>query len=113
MINNTSKRYIGWFSTRHNKNGVFVLKPDKGGYELDLRLDLCNHSPSGFAWGYLGSGPAQLALAILADYYDAETALNGQIYQRFKEVAIAPLMGDMPFELTGEQIEQYMRELGQ
>ena len=26
------------------------------------------HSPSGFEWGYLGSGPAQLALAILCDY---------------------------------------------
>jgi hypothetical protein len=24
-----------------------------------------NHSPDGFAWGYGGSGPAQLALAIL------------------------------------------------
>lgn len=24
-----------------------------------------NHSPDGFAWGYAGSGPAQLALAIL------------------------------------------------
>jgi len=26
---------------------------------------LHNHSPDGFAWGYQGSGPAQLALAIL------------------------------------------------
>lgn len=24
-----------------------------------------NHSPDGFSWGYAGSGPAQLALAIL------------------------------------------------
>ena len=24
-----------------------------------------NHSPDGFNWGYAGSGPAQLALAIL------------------------------------------------
>jgi hypothetical protein len=28
---------------------------------------LCNHSPDGFEWGYHGSGPAQLALAILLD----------------------------------------------
>jgi hypothetical protein len=34
---------------------------------LNLRLDLRNHSPSGFEWGYGGSGPAQLALALLAD----------------------------------------------
>jgi hypothetical protein len=26
-----------------------------------------NHSPTGFAWGYGGSGPAQLALAILLE----------------------------------------------
>lgn len=30
---------------------------------LPLRTDLCNHSPTGFCWGYHGSGPAQLALA--------------------------------------------------
>ena len=32
---------------------------------LRLRLDLFNHSPTGFEWGYAGSGPVQLALAIL------------------------------------------------
>ena len=38
------------------------------GKPLDPRLDLWNHSPTGFQWGYGGSGPAQLALALLADY---------------------------------------------
>lgn len=33
---------------------------------LPLRLDLANHSPTGFEWGYSGSGPRQLALALLA-----------------------------------------------
>jgi hypothetical protein len=28
---------------------------------------LFNHSPDGFEWGYNGSGPAQLALALLLD----------------------------------------------
>ncbi|MPZ50844.1 MAG: hypothetical protein GEU75_16355 [Dehalococcoidia bacterium] len=28
------------------------------------------HSPDGFEWGYAGSGPADLALAILADYFE-------------------------------------------
>jgi len=36
-------------------------------YELPMRLDLVNHSPSGFEWSYGGSGPAQLALTLLAD----------------------------------------------
>jgi len=34
---------------------------------LNPRTDLWNHSPDGFQWGYGGSGPAQLALALLAD----------------------------------------------
>jgi len=29
---------------------------------------LWNHSPDGFEWGYGGSGPAQLALAIYQDF---------------------------------------------
>lgn len=28
------------------------------------------HSPDGFEWGYGGSGPADLALSILADYFE-------------------------------------------
>ena len=40
-----------------------------------------NHSPSGFEWGYGGSGPAQLALAILLEEVDEESALN--LYQGF------------------------------
>lgn len=49
-----------------------------------------NHSPDGFAWGYGGSGPAQLALAILLIYLPQEDAVS--IYQTFKfnEVAKWP-----------------------
>lgn len=51
---------------------------------------LFNHSPDGFAWGYGGSGPAQLALAILlAAGVDARTAV--QLHQQFKWEFIAPL----------------------
>jgi hypothetical protein len=32
---------------------------------LQERLDLWNHSPTGLEWGYAGSGPAQLALALI------------------------------------------------
>jgi Family of unknown function (DUF6166) len=36
---------------------------------LDPRCDLRNNASTGFVWGYNGSGPAQLALAILIDYF--------------------------------------------
>jgi len=50
---------------------VMVSEPGKPTYTLPLRLDLYNHSPDGFEFGYSGSGPAQLALAILADTLQA------------------------------------------
>lgn len=48
-----------------------------------------NHSPDGFCWGYGGSGPAQLALAILLKYHSKEVALDR--YQHFKWNIIASL----------------------
>ena len=49
-----------------------------------------NHSPDGFMWGYGGSGPAQLALAVLLEATKdrAITILN---YQKFKNDVIANL----------------------
>jgi Family of unknown function (DUF6166) len=74
-------------------------------YNLDLRLDLANHSPTGFCWGYNGSGPAQTALAILADYSgDDQTALR--LYQQFKWAVISQLPMDSGFELTSEEIDK-------
>lgn len=71
---------------------VLVLDPDNGdATELDLRLDLCDHSPTGFAWGYEGSGPAQLALAILAEVAGDDDAIR--YYQDFKFDVVAALQG--------------------
>lgn len=51
---------------------------------------LRNHSPDGFSWGYLGSGPAQLALAVLlAAGFSKEQATNK--YMQFKEAVISQL----------------------
>lgn len=50
--------------------------------------ELVNHSPSGFNWGYLGNGPAQLALALLLDVTrDEELSLRH--YQDFKFMIVA------------------------
>lgn len=68
---------------------VYVYEGDHPIRLLDPRLDLANHSPTGFAWAYGGSGPAQLALAILADVAGDEIALD--LYQRFKAEEIATL----------------------
>jgi hypothetical protein len=61
------------------------------GRPLPLRLDLWNHSPTGFEFGYGGSGPAQLALAILADCCGDELAVT--YHQAFKWAVIARIPG--------------------
>jgi hypothetical protein len=50
---------------------------------LPLQFELRNHSPTGFAWGYCGSAPAQLALALLMDA-TGEPTLALRHYQEFK-----------------------------
>lgn len=76
---------------------------------LDLRLELRNHSPTGFEWGYCGSGPAQLALAILADHLkNDEEALN--LYQRFKWVIVVELPR-RGWTLTTAQIDQILERI--
>jgi hypothetical protein len=54
-------------------------------------LKVQNHSPDGFNWGYGGSGPAQLALAVLLKCVGRDLALRH--YQDFKWRFLAPLPG--------------------
>lgn len=57
-----------------------------------------NHSPDGFAWGYSGSGPAQLSLAImLAAGLSQPRAIR--LYQRFKAQFISRLQQQEDFTL--------------
>ena len=80
------------------------------GRPLNPRLDLYNHSPTGFEWGYSGSGPAQLALAILADHLaDDRQALD--MYQRFKWVVIAELPRKGSWALTDQVIDQILQNI--
>lgn len=45
---------------------------------LEKSLAIRNHSPTGFEWGYGGSGPHQLALALLMD-----ATGNNELAERF------------------------------
>ena len=55
---------------------------------LPLHLELRNHSPTGFAWGNGGSGPAQLAVAILMDATGEPTlALRHHLEFKFRFVS--------------------------
>jgi len=104
------KTYVGQF-----ENGEYqvIIEDDDGTgrinyQELPLRLDLINKSPTGFSWGYNGSGPAQLALALLADATGDEEAL--EMYQSFKSyfVAVLPAEWYAPEEEIRE-MAQYLK----
>ena len=71
---------------------------------------LHNHSPDGFQWGYGGSGPAQLALALLLDATTVpETALA--YYQQFKWDVIAKLpQSDFEIEVDPKHIKQVLSQ---
>lgn len=82
------------YTGRRTEDGCVVTVAEGGRTRpLAARLDLRNHSPTGFEWGYEGSGPAQLALALLVDATrDLTDALD--IYQVFKRQVIARLTSD-------------------
>jgi len=67
--------------------------------------DVCNHSPDGFNWGYGGSGAAQLALAILVDYFKKKKKKALINYQQFKWDFISKFGEE--WELTTNQIENW------
>ena len=85
-------RYFGL--REHGAARVFGRNPCSSmARELPLRLDLYRHSPSGPEWGYRGSGPAQLALAILADFLGVDRQAMA-CYQRFRHAVVA----NLPYE---------------
>lgn len=72
-------------------------------HALDPRLDLRNHSPTGFAWGYGGSGPAQLALAILSHALNCDERAE-ELYQQFKDDVVSQRDQEKPWRLTTDEI---------
>jgi hypothetical protein len=96
--------YLGGIDQKTGERVVYRVRDDGFSATLNPRLDLRNHSPTGFQWGYGGSGPAQLALALLADHLgDDERALT--LYQDFKWKVIAALPQDKGWTLDPEQID--------
>jgi len=67
-----------------------------------------DHSPDGFAWGYGGSGPAQLALAVCVELYGA--ALGYRVYQDFKFRFVAAWKMDKRFKRDID-LEQFNMEV--
>jgi hypothetical protein len=79
------------------------------GRALDPRFDLKRLSPAGFEWTYEGNGPAQLALALLADHL-GDDARALALYQPFMRTVVADL--DNSWELTSADIDATLEAIG-
>ena len=64
-----------------------------------------NHSPGGFNWGYGGSGPAQLALAILLDV-TGDKDLASRHHQAFKSEFV--VRWSDRWEITTERVQEWL-----
>lgn len=69
-------------------------------------LAVCKHSPNGFEWGYGGSGPAQLALAILLDHGLPHDQAE-RLHQDFKFDLVAR-MTQRSWFLSGDAIQSWI-----
>lgn len=92
----------------------------EGNQVLPLR-HVAHHSPTGFEWGYGGSGPADTALSILADFFGEsleprpfykrevtyEHSRAWPLHQRFKWDFIAGADRE-GFTITAAQIQAWL-----
>jgi hypothetical protein len=85
------KRYVGCQKKPGGgPRGIYVEAPGQKVWPLHHHE---RHSPDGFNWGYLGSGPAEAARCILIDAVGQPQA--DRLYQTFKEKVVSqwPSMG--------------------
>ena len=99
---------------RGRKTGIdCVVELTDEGYTTQLSLKkslrVVDHSPTGFQWGYRGSGPAQLAAAILNEI-TGDPELARQYYQFFKSDHVSHWGND--FEINEFQVRDWLRSVG-
>lgn len=95
-------------------NGMITGRCETGRVYVDGRelspersLLVRSHSPDGFAWGYEGSGPAQLALALLLHAGVPERDAEAH-YQGLKRQVIARWPTDQDFAWTVDELKRWV-----
>jgi hypothetical protein len=92
--------YVGF---RDQLGHAHVVVDHRG--ELHPLAHFVRHSPAGMDWGYVGTGPADLARSLLAHFLGSHVAPHPRIYQRFKFLVIASLPRDEDWTLTSEDVQ--------
>lgn len=99
----------GYWGAEDGKE-VWVCEDGKKVAPLPLRLDIANKSPTGFAWGYEGSGPCQLAIAILAHAVGDKIAGDPRFFQAYKRRVIGRLQQEEGFVISQDSVLLFVRE---
>lgn len=89
-------------------NGQASVTVDGQPLDWERSLELRNHSPTGVEWGYGGSGPSQLALALLC-HVTGDDELSERQYQAFKWQVIAGIPGD-DWRMDGDDVAEWSRQ---
>lgn len=85
------------------------------GDQLDPKKSqrIMNHSPDGFSWGYNGSGPAQLALALTLEAAHIMNVPFGQVKKYYQEIK-SKFVSKWPIDeaVDGDYyIEEYLKSI--
>ena len=89
--------------------GTIEYEIEQDGWQrrrVPLFLDEVNHSPTGFMWGYTGSGPAQSAYAILRVFSNSEKFAR-DYHHAFQQDVISRLNKEEGWTFSGEQIDKW------
>jgi hypothetical protein len=87
-------------------DGISVLVD---GQPLDPRFDLKQLNETGFEWTYEGDAPAQLALALLADHLQDDSAALA-LYEPFMREIVANF--DNEWVMSGADIDAALADIG-
>jgi len=119
------KVYRG-YSDQGDASGPVSLVVYEDGQEPYKLRHMIVHSPSGMSWGFHGSGPADLALSLLADYLGEAAAIPAHerydprvadeiretgawlLHQDFKRDIVASLPQDRNVTINGADVEAWL-----
>lgn len=111
------KYYLG----QRDENGIPKVSVVEDGVARPLK-HINVHSPDGFEWGYAGSGPADLALAICADVLGERwettsiteslviAARSVTVYEKVKEKIVVGFPHAL-WSVTEEQVKAIILEI--
>lgn len=101
-----NRTFLGIAHQSPFSRSVMIIDENRSTVELhpDRSQAVKNHSPDGFNWGYAGSGPAQLALAILLEVTNDETIALAHYHNFEREVIAAIQSQETNWEIKENKI---------